>query len=70
MILYSVNYKGPISSYEWSIVTIHKTIEGANKALERYNHNCEIGGYTDSEYEIIKIDTDSNDDIIYDCYEI
>lgn len=70
MILYSVNYKGPISSNEWSIVTIHKTIEGANKALERYNHNCEIGGYTDSEYKIVKIDTDFNDDIIYDCYEI
>lgn len=66
MVLYGVNYKGPISSNEWSIVTIHKTEEGANKALKHYNHNCEINGITDSKYKIVKIDTDIDSDIVYD----
>lgn len=67
MILYSVNYSGPISSYEWSIVTIHKTLEGAKNALEKYIENQKKNGNEAFDYCIIEIDTDSSEDCIFDC---
>lgn len=67
MILYSVNYKGDLTNYEWSIVTIHKSREGAKEAVERYESNVATNGIDNTEYKIVEIDTDSYDDCIYDC---
>ena len=66
MILYSVNYSGPLSGYEWSIVTIHKSLEGAQQAKDQYEENMKINNGSDCEYRIIEIDTDSQSDCIYD----
>lgn len=67
MILYSVNYKGDLSNYEWSIVTIHKSLEGAEKAKSEYERNWTNNRpEADCEYRIIEIDTDSESDCIYD----
>lgn len=65
MILYAVEYSGPNSSYEASIVTIHKTQEGAEKAMESYKVNAS-DYYTDVKYRIVEIDTDIDNDTIYD----
>lgn len=66
MILYSINYKGPITHYEWSIVTIHKSLEGAEKAKVKYENNHENNITSDYEYRIVEIDTDYPSDCIYD----
>lgn len=67
MILYSVHYHGPNSNYEWSIVTIHKTREDAENAMDKYKQNCkDIGIENTVKYCIIEIDTESSDDCIYD----
>lgn len=66
MILYSVNYKGSLTNDEWSIVTIHKSEEGAKEAMERYESNVATNGVFDVEYKIVEIDTDSDYDCIYD----
>lgn len=70
MILYSVNYLGSETSYDWSIVTIHKTLEGAEKARNQYIQNQEKNDGKDYEYCIVEIDTDFDSDCIYDCYKI
>lgn len=64
MILYAVEYNGPNSNYEASIVTIHKTQEGAEKAMESYQEG--VKDYAEIEYRIVEINTDIDDDIIYD----
>ena len=67
MILYSVNYRGHISSGDWSIVTIHKSLEGAEKAKAQYEQNMKDGSnYYDYEYRIVEIDTDYPSDCVYD----
>lgn len=65
MILYSVNYTGPSTNDQWSIVTIHKTLKGAEEAMNRYieNYGEDID---DCEYTIWEIDTDTDSDIVYD----
>lgn len=70
MILYSVNYSGPNSQYEWSIVTIHKSEEGAEKAMNQYKQNCKNNDITNVDYCIIEIDTDSDNDCIYDYNDV
>lgn len=69
MIIYSVNYRGPITNGDWSIVTIHKSLKGAEEAKSQYEEN--MGHHTDIDYEyrIVEIDTDSPSDCIYD-YDI
>lgn len=67
MILYSVNYYGPNTNYEWSIVTIHKSLEGAEKAKSKYEENWRDNrSEIDYKYRIVEIDTDSPGDCIYD----
>lgn len=65
MKLYSVNYKGPVSMDEWSIVTIHKTREGAEEAMSSYIENYGEN-IASCEYTIWEIDTDTDSDIVYD----
>lgn len=64
MILYAVEYNGPNSNYEASIVTIHKTRKGAEKAMKSYQAG--VKDYDEIEYRIVDINTDIDDDIIYD----
>ena len=66
MILYSVNYLGPQTNYEWSIVTIHKTLEGAEIARNKYINGQEKNNNYDYKYCIVEIDTNDPDDCIYD----
>ena len=66
MILYSINYCGPLSNYEWSIVTIYKSLEVAEQDKTRYEENMKSNGGIDYKYRIIEIDTDSPSDCIYD----
>lgn len=71
MILYAVNYCGPSSNYDWSIVTIHKTIEGAKKAMKQYRTNMDENNPNNGvEYCIIEIYTDSDYDCIYDYTDV
>ena len=71
MILHSVNYKGPNSNYEWSIVTIHKSEEGARKAVNQYRTEMDKNNPDNEvEYSIIEIDTDVPWDCIYDYDEV
>lgn len=70
MILYAINCKSPGTNYEWEVVTIHKTLEGAIEYKEKYEHNCKVSRAYGYEYLISKIDTDIDSDIVYDCYNI
>lgn len=71
MILYSVNYNGPNSNYEWSIVTIHKSEEGARKAMNRYRTDMDKNNPDNGvAYSIIEIDTDVSWDCIYDYDDV
>lgn len=70
MILYSVNYRGPQTSYDWSIVTIHKTFEGAKKAREQYIRGQEKSGGHNYDYCIVEINTDEYNDCIFDYTDI
>lgn len=65
MILYAVEALGDITNSEPSIVTIHKTKVGATNAMIKYEKNCKQSG-ADTLYSIYEIDTDSNNDCIYD----
>lgn len=69
MILYAVSYKGELTNDEWSIVTIHKSLEGATKAKEQYENNVrtQYGTLEDCKYDIKEIDTDIDQDCVYDC---
>lgn len=71
MILYNVNYRGPLSNNEWSIVSIHKTLEGAKKAREQYlKNNKENNNRDDYEYCIAKINTDDYNDCVFNYNDI
>ena len=71
MILYSVNYRGPLSNHEWSIVSIHKTLEGSEKARNQYiSNNLELHDSLDCEYCIVEINTDTYEDCIFNYDEI
>lgn len=69
MILYAVSYKGDLTNDERAIVTIHKSLEGANKAKDQYESNVrtEYGALENCIYDIKEIDTDIDQDCIYDC---
>lgn len=66
MILYAVEALGNITNDEPSIVTIHKTKVGATNATIQYENNCKKYGL-DIEYSIYEINTDIDDDCIYNC---
>lgn len=70
MKLYTVNYKGSITNYEWSIVTIHKTLQSAEKAVKMYNLNWSEHDLDKPKYVIYVIDTDVDKDIIYDYDDV
>lgn len=64
MKLYSVNCLGTITNDEWSIVTIHKTLEGAEQAMNQYIKNAtEYDARL--QYTIYIIDTDIDSDVVY-----
>lgn len=48
-----------------SVVTLHKTKEGAENAILRYKKNCKENGYH-FDYYIREIDLDVKEDIIFD----
>lgn len=65
MILYSINCKAPITNNEWSIITIHKSLEGAEKAMAYYKRNW--GTELDEvKFAIVPINTDIDSDVVYD----
>ena len=68
MILYAVHYRGPLSSYDWSIVTIHTNEDDAYKHAEFYKKQSSENGADDYEYAVIKINTEVSDPI-YDYSE-
>ena len=35
MILYAIHYKGPVTNYNWSIISIYKTSEQADIELSK-----------------------------------
>lgn len=70
MILYSVNYRGALSNDEWSIVTIWKTRERAEEAMSIYENNWSKVDKHNTEYTIVEIDTDSDNDCVYDFEDI
>ena len=65
MILHAVHCRGSITNDEWSIVTIHKSREGAVKAMLQYENNCSKED-VDNEYCVYEIDTETPNDCIYD----
>lgn len=67
MILYTIHYKGPVTNYNWSIISIYKTSEQADIELSKIVKNHERNNLEMPELEIILLDTDS--DLIYDCSE-
>ena len=69
MKLYAVSYKGTLSNNEWSIINIWKTKENAIETMERYRSNWSKQDLDIPEYTITEIDTDVEDDCIYD-YEL
>lgn len=70
MILYSTNYKGPLSNDEWSIVSIHKSFEGAEKARKQYIKNNKENNRDNYEYCIAEINTDTSNDCIFNYDDI
>lgn len=70
MKLYSVNCKGPLTNDEWSIVTIHRSLKGAEEARKEYIKNNRDNSEDYCEYIIYIIDTDEESDVIYDCDKI
>lgn len=66
MKLYILHYKGELTHDEASIVTIHRTLEGAEKEMDVILKSYNQKGHM-PEYFITEIDTDTIDsDIIYD----
>lgn len=71
MILYSVNYKGPASNYDWSIVTIHKSKESAENTMKRYRRQMDENSPNNGvKYCIVAIDTDSENGCIFDYTDV
>jgi hypothetical protein len=69
MILYAVQYNGPLTSNVWSIIRIYKDEDKAISYLNKVKNNFEDNNYTMPKLEITKIDTDSNSDYVYDYEE-
>lgn len=67
MILYAIEYSGPITDDQWSIVTIHKSKESAEDYMDMYINNNPKNNLP--LYRIKEINTFKDNDIIYDCYE-
>lgn len=67
MIIYAVEIKSQITSYEWSIITIWDNKDSAEKALKVYKHNWEDSGYDNVEIRIKELDTEN--ECIYDFEE-
>lgn len=66
MILYAVQYNGIQVNYSQSIVTIWKTKEAAQSAMNQYIKNITENCYeSENVYNIIEIDTDK-ENCIYD----
>lgn len=66
MTIYAVEVKGDITNNEWSIVTIWRNVDDAEKAMRNYKLNC-TDNDIDSEYRIKELDTDN--DCVYDYDE-
>lgn len=66
MKLYIVHYIGPLTSGDPSIVSIHKTVEGANAAMKNYHSNMSNNSEDKFTYTIEEINTDVDEDKIYD----
>jgi hypothetical protein len=49
------------------VINICSNLETAEKLVEQYKNNYELGGYRVPEFSIDEADTDN--DIIYDVYE-
>lgn len=66
MKIYAVEYKGPISDYEWSVVTIWNNKGSAEKEMDRYifNHREREDP---PEFQVKELDTDN--ECIYDYEE-
>ncbi len=58
MIIYAVEVRGDVTSYEWSIVTIWKSESDALDEMTKYKTNCS-NNKVDLEYRIKELDTDN-----------
>lgn len=63
MIIYAVEVKGDVTSYEWVIVTIWKNETDALDKMTKYKTNCH-NNKVELEYRIKELDTNNN--CIYD----
>lgn len=57
---------------EWQTINIWKTRQKAENAIEQYRSNYRNAGYWEDDiptYRIVEIDTDSEDDCIYDVVD-
>lgn len=63
MIIYAIEVRGNITSYEWSIVTIWKNKTDALDEMTKYKANCR-NNKVELEYRIKELDTDN--ECIYD----
>ena len=63
MIIYAVEVKGDVTSYEWVIVTIWKNETDALDEMTKYKTNCH-NNEVELEYRIKELDTNNN--CIYD----
>lgn len=66
MKLYIIHYIGPLTSGDPSIVSIHKTVEGANAAINNYYRDMIDNSDDKFTYTLEEINTDVDEDIIYD----
>lgn len=66
MILYAVHYFGELSNNTASIVTIHKTRESAEEYKNQYIRNISENDIENIRYTIDEINTDVDNDVIYD----
>ena len=66
MKLYVVHCKGDVTNNMISIVTIHKTRQGAEDAMENYRDNWHSNINSSPEYSIAVIDTEIDGDLVYD----
>lgn len=66
MIIYAIEVRGDITSYEWVVVTIWKNKTYALDEMTKYRTNCHNNGVK-LEYRIKELDTDNK--CIYDYQE-
>ena len=63
MIIYAIEVRGDITSYEWVVVTIWKNKTDALDEMTKYRTNCHNNG-VEMEYRVKELDTDN--ECIYD----